>query len=126
MREDNVRSEFSAVGKAAGAWIGVRVFCLYVYAERSGNVRDSFERARWVGVGMAVIFLVRAQALNFQIAPANKCRVDKRGKTMPTWGLGKRVGKREKGGTYGYWKKRKEVHAVKTGAIMARKWCWHT
>lgn len=66
--------------------------CLYVCAQRSGNVRDSFERARWVGVGMAVIFLVKAQALNFQIAPANKCRVDKRGKTMPTWELGKQVG----------------------------------
>jgi len=46
-----------------------------------------------VGVGTAAISLVRAQALNFQIAPANKCRVDKRGKTMPTWRLEKRVGK---------------------------------
>lgn len=45
-----------------------------------------------MGVGMAGdLPLVRAQALNFQIAPANKCRVDKRGKTMPTWRLEKRV-----------------------------------
>jgi hypothetical protein len=43
---------------------------------------------------MAVIFLARAQALNFQIAPANKCRVDKRGKNQPYQPMARERGRR--------------------------------
>jgi len=125
VREDNVRLEFSAVGKATSAWIVCVCLSVCVRGEVGKRERYSFERR--VGVGTTAISLVRAQALNFQIAPANKCRVDKRGKTMPTWRLEKRVGKVGKGGVLtDTGKKRKESHAVKTGAIITRKWCRHT
>lgn len=92
MSGQNFQSEKSS------AWI--------VCVERSGNARDSRTIHGWVCVGMAVIFLVRAQALNFQIAPANKCCVDKRGKTVPTDGQGNEQEWAEK--AKGCWKKREE------------------
>jgi len=78
-------------------------------------------RAGWNGGDLPA----RAQALNFQIASANKCRVDKRGKTNRANPL---LGKGEGGGIplRMLEKARKESRAVKTGAIMARKWSRHT
>lgn len=62
-------------------------------------MRDSFENEAAVASGRqngeAVIFLVRAQALNFQIATTNKCCVDKRGKIVPIRGKENESRKRE-------------------------------
>lgn len=65
-----------------------------------------------------VIFLARAQALNFEIAPANKCRVDKRRKAVPSEG---RETSRKEGSTCGKSKRREPYREYEcdNGAKMA-------